>query len=110
MVACNNMSLGWNAPRDSVELVYTKGEPARLASQATNKQMHISFDPSPDYGGIAKAAAGKTFSNLDVGLYAAKASNPLELEIAIVKAVEAVKEGRGAVVEARMREEVLGLS
>jgi hypothetical protein len=96
-------------PRDSVELVYTKGEPARLASQATNKQMHISLGPSPDNGGIAKAAAGKAFGELETGLYAARASTGKELRIVIANAVKAVQEGRGAVVEAVMREEVLGL-
>ena len=45
---------GWNAPRKSLLLVHPDG----LGSQATNEEINISFDPVPDFSGIAKAAAG----------------------------------------------------
>lgn len=72
--------------------------------------MHISFDPSPDYGEIAKAAAGKNFGGLDGGLFTARASTAEELRKVVAKAVKQVKGGRGAVVEAVLREEVLNSS
>src|SRR5690606_19534230 len=43
--------LGWNAPRRSLLLVHPDG----LGSKATNEEINISFEPSPDYAGIAKA-------------------------------------------------------
>jgi thiamine pyrophosphate-dependent acetolactate synthase large subunit-like protein len=86
---------GWNAPRNSMNLVHPDG----LAFQATNEELHISFEPSPDYSWIAKAASGKKFGGLDGGLLAAKVSTSMELGTVLEEAVTAVKEGRGAVVE-----------
>jgi thiamine pyrophosphate-dependent acetolactate synthase large subunit-like protein len=87
--------LGWNAPRRSHELVHPHG----LAATATNKQMHISFDPPPDYGGIAKASTGSSFGGLNAGLFAGKASTARELKELLDEAVKAVQGGRGALVE-----------
>ena len=90
------MRKGWNAPRKSLELVHPTG----LASTSPNKDLHISFEPSPDYGGIAKAAAGGSFGGVKKGLFTGRAENPQELKEVLAQAVEAVEEGRGAVVEA----------
>lgn len=98
--------LGWNAPRRSLELV----QPSEQASKASNKEMHISFDPSPDYGGIAKAAAGTRFGSLDGGLLAKKASTVRELGDVLKVAVKSVSEGRGAVVEVVLNVDEMGES
>lgn len=45
---------GWNAPRRSLLLVHPEGE----GSKVDNKALNISFEPTPDFAGIAKAAAG----------------------------------------------------
>ncbi|CAI6087161.1 unnamed protein product [Clonostachys chloroleuca] len=45
---------GWNAPRRPMLLVHPNG----LAAKATNEEIKISFEPAPDYAGIAKAAGG----------------------------------------------------
>jgi len=68
--------------------------------------MHISFDPSPNYEGIAKAAAGNSFGQLAGNMYTARASTADDLKSVIAQAVIEVKAGRGAVVNAVMREEV----
>jgi len=86
---------GWNAPRRSLELI----QPSQRAALATNKEMHISFDPSPDYSGIAKAAAGPNFGSLEGGMFTGKASKASDLAELLKHAVEAVKSGRGAVIE-----------
>jgi len=93
--------VGWNAPRKSLELVHPDG----LASTSKNKDLHISFDPSPEYGGIAKAAAGDNFSGSEGSLYTAKADSVETLKKVIAHAVQAVNAGRGAVVEAKLDEE-----
>jgi thiamine pyrophosphate-dependent acetolactate synthase large subunit-like protein len=36
---------GWNAPRKSAQLVH----PAGYTASATNEELNISLDPSPDY-------------------------------------------------------------
>lgn len=92
---------GWNAPRKSLELVHPTG----LASISPNKDLHISLEPSPDYGGIAKAAAGESFGESKVGLFTGKADNAQKLEAVLAKAIEAVREGRGAVVEAILEDD-----
>ncbi|KUJ08326.1 acetolactate synthase [Mollisia scopiformis] len=101
-VVLNNR--GWNAPRRSYELVHPHG----LGATATNKQMHISFDPPPDYGGIAKAAAGSSFGGLDSGVFAARASTASELKEVLHQAVQAVQDGRGALVEAVLSVDEMG--
>jgi hypothetical protein len=54
--------------------------------------MNISFDPVPDYAGIAKAAAGHE-------LFAAKVSQASELEDVLKKAVDSVLSGTTAVID-----------
>lgn len=79
---------GWNAPKHSYLLVHPDGE----ASRATNEEINISFDPSPDYAGIAKAAAGGE-------LHAARAGAAAELEGVLAEAIKAVEGGVSAVVD-----------
>ncbi|CAG8982442.1 hypothetical protein HYALB_00007121 [Hymenoscyphus albidus] len=87
---------GWNAPRRSHDLVHPKG----LGATVINKEMHISLDPSPDYGGIAKAAAGSTFGATGEGLFTGKARTADELKLLLEQAVASVKSGKGALIEA----------
>jgi thiamine pyrophosphate-dependent acetolactate synthase large subunit-like protein len=82
---------GWNAPRKSLLLVHPDGE----GSRATNEELNISFAPTPDYAGIAKAAAGKN-------LFTATVERADELEKVMKRAVESVESGIGAVVEVRV--------
>lgn len=82
---------GWNAPRRSMLLVHPDGE----GSRATNEELNISFAPTPDYSGIAKAAAGGE-------LWAGRASTVAELSDALPKAVESVLNGKTAVLEAQL--------
>jgi hypothetical protein len=67
--------------------------PDGYASKATNEELNISFDPTPDYAGIAKAAAGGH-------LWAERATSAKELEELLPKAIAAVKGGMGAVLDA----------
>lgn len=62
------------------------------ASKATNDELAIEFDPSPDYSGIAKAASGGD-------IWAGKAATVAELEAKLREAVEVVKGGTSAVLE-----------
>ncbi len=77
---------GWRAPRLSAIGVHPHG----LASQGDD--IAISFEPPPDYAGIAAAAGGahgETIKRVD------------EVEAAIARAVRAVREeGRSAVINA----------
>ncbi|KAJ9136845.1 Thiamine pyrophosphate enzyme [Pleurostoma richardsiae] len=82
---------GWNAPRNSLLLVHPDG----LGSKATNEEINISFDPVPDYSGIAKAAAGGS-------LHAARVDNTADLEGVLKAAIEAVKAGETAVVDCKV--------
>ena len=70
--------------------------------------MHISFDPSADYGGIAKAAAGRSFGDTKRALFTGRAETIQELKSVLKQAVEAVKEGRGGVVEAVLEDDDVG--
>ena len=69
--------------------------PDGAGSKATNEELNISFDPSPDYAGIAKAAAGGN-------LWAEHASTAKELDELLPKAIESVKNGIGAVLDAHL--------
>jgi thiamine pyrophosphate-dependent acetolactate synthase large subunit-like protein len=95
---------GWNAPRNSMNLVHPDG----LAFKASNEELHISLEPSPDYSGIAKAASGEKFGEMKGGLFAAKVSSSEELGRVLAEAVSVVKGGRGAVVEVLLEEEKAG--
>ncbi|KAG8156459.1 hypothetical protein KVR01_013693 [Diaporthe batatas] len=88
-VVLNNK--GWNAPRNSLLLVHPDG----LGSKATNEEINISFDPVPDYSGIAKAAAGGK-------LHAAKVDSAADLDAVLREAIESVKNGQPAVVDAKV--------
>lgn len=82
---------GWNAPRRSLLLVHPSGD----GSRASNEELNISFKPSPDYAGIARAAAGGD-------LWADRASTIEELGAKLKEAVDVVKGGKGAVLEAQL--------
>ena len=82
---------GWNAPRKSLLLVHPDG----AGSKVGNEELNISFAPTPDYPGIAKAAAGGN-------LWTGTAANVHELVDLLPKAVESVKGGVGAVLEAQL--------
>ncbi|KAK7949488.1 thiamine pyrophosphate enzyme- N-terminal TPP binding domain-containing protein [Apiospora saccharicola] len=82
---------GWNAPRKSMMLVHPEG----LGSKATNEEINISFDPVPDFSGIAKAAAGGE-------LFAAKVEKADELEGVLAQAIAAVKGGQSAVLDCKV--------
>lgn len=84
-------NVGWNAPRKSLELVHPHG----LGSKVSNKEIHISFDPTPDYAGIAVAAAGGK-------IWGGKASSVEELKERLREAVDAVRSGRSAVLDAQL--------
>ena len=90
----NAKKKGWNAPRRSLLLVHPSGP----GSRATNEELNISFAPSPDYAGIARAAAGGG----ERGLWADRASTVDELTRKLKEAVDAVKMGRGAVLDAQL--------
>ncbi|KFY80747.1 hypothetical protein V499_00455 [Pseudogymnoascus sp. VKM F-103] len=80
---------GWHAPKRSLLLVHPDG----LGSKATNEELNISFAPTPDYAGIAKAAAGGK-------LFAEKVAKASDLEGVLQRAVDAVKGGTTAVIDA----------
>ncbi|KAE8555675.1 hypothetical protein EYB25_000373 [Talaromyces marneffei] len=82
---------GWNAPRRSLLLVHPDGE----GSKASNEEMNISFDPTPDYARIAKAAAGGE-------LWAGRASTVGELAEKLPQAIQSVLDGKSAVLEAQL--------
>lgn len=82
---------GWNAPRRSMLLVHPDGD----GSRATNEDLNISFAPTPDYAGIAKAAAGGE-------LWAGRAATVGELAERLPQAVQSVLNGKTAVLEAQL--------
>jgi thiamine pyrophosphate-dependent acetolactate synthase large subunit-like protein len=82
---------GWHAPRRSLLLVHPDG----VGSKATREDLNISFAPSPDYAGIAKAAAGGN-------LFAGQAETAAELDSVLQEAVQMVRGGVPAVVDCRL--------
>lgn len=72
-------------------LVHPNGE----GSKVSNEELNISFAPTPDYAGIAKAAAGGD-------LYAARADTAEELDKVLAEAVEKVLGGMPAVIDAHL--------
>lgn len=84
-------SSGWNAPRKSLLLVHPEG----LGSKATNEEINISFDPVPDYGGIAKAAAGGE-------IHTAKVERAADLSAVLEEAIAKVQAGQSAIVDAKV--------
>jgi len=91
LVPTNFRAPGWNAPRHSYLLVHPNGE----ASRASNEEINISFDPVPDYAGIAKAAAGGE-------LHAARVDRAEDLEKVLAEAVKVVEGGVAAVVDVKV--------
>lgn len=61
----------------------------------SNDELNIAFTPTPDYAGIARAAAGGE-------LWAGHASSTAELNRLLPLAVQAVLDGRGAVLDAQL--------
>lgn len=82
---------GWNAPRKSLLLVHPEGE----ASKVSNEELNISFSPTPDYAGIARAASGGK-------IWAGCTSKAEELDRLLKEAVETVMSGTSAVLEAQL--------
>ncbi|KAL5116188.1 hypothetical protein ACEQ8H_005965 [Pleosporales sp. CAS-2024a] len=82
---------GWNAPRRSMLLVHPNGE----GSKVSNEELNISFAPTPDYSGIAKAASGGE-------IWAGHASTADELNKLLPEAIQAVLDGRSAVLDAHL--------
>jgi hypothetical protein len=72
-------------------LIHPDGE----AAEATNEEMNISFDPPPDYAGIA-AAAGTG------DIFALKVTKADGLEAVLRDAVAKVKGGQTTVVDCRI--------
>ncbi|KAI7229944.1 thiamine diphosphate-binding protein [Hortaea werneckii] len=88
-IVLNNQ--GWNAPRKSLMLVHPQGE----GSKVDNEALNISFAPTPDYSGIAKAASGQE-------CWAAHAGTVQDLQRLLPEAVKAVQGGRCAVLDAHL--------
>ncbi|KAI9672467.1 MAG: hypothetical protein M1817_003233 [Caeruleum heppii] len=89
---------GWRAPLRSALLVHPSG----LSSTATPSELNISFGPTcPDYGGIARAAAGGSEGpdGRDSWLWTAKVRTVDDLTTMLPLAIQAVDEGRGAVLD-----------
>ncbi|KAK4661104.1 uncharacterized protein QC763_001350 [Podospora pseudopauciseta] len=82
---------GWNAPRRSLLLVHPDG----LGAGATNDDIHIAFNPSPDYAGIAKAAAGGD-------VFAERVDQAADLVDVLKRAIQAVQNGQTAVVDCKV--------
>jgi hypothetical protein len=66
-----------------------------MGSKVDNKALNISFAPTPDYSGIAKAAAGGE-------AWAAHAGTVEELKKLLPEAVAAVKAGTVAILDAHL--------
>ncbi len=79
---------GWKAPRFSAVAVHPEGYASR------GDDIGVSFEPAPDYSGIAAAAGGA---------FARKVERLEELEQAVADGVSAVRdEGRAAVLDVRL--------
>jgi hypothetical protein len=69
--------------------------PDGLGSKADNEELNISFNPTPDYAGIAKAAAGGN-------LCAMRAGSIEELAKLLPEAVAKVQSGVSVVMDAHL--------
>ena len=74
-----------------MQLVHPHGE----GSKVDNRALNISFAPTPDYAGIAKAASGGH-------CWAGYADTVKDLETLLPQAVGAVKGGVSAVLDAHL--------
>ena len=79
---------GWNAPRRSMLLVHPNGE----GSKVSNEELNISFAPTPNYSGIARAASGDE-------IWAGHASTADELAKLLPEAIKTVLGGTSAVLD-----------
>ncbi|OQD95573.1 hypothetical protein PENSOL_c019G07626 [Penicillium solitum] len=82
---------GWNAPRRSMLLVHPDGH----GSKVGNRELNISFDPSPDYSGIARAAS-------DGNIHAARVKDVADLVPVLKQAIGIVQGGTSAVIDAHV--------
>ncbi|KAL9063160.1 MAG: hypothetical protein Q9157_008379 [Trypethelium eluteriae] len=88
-------SVYWIAARYDIPILTIVLNNRGAAAASTNEDIHISFAPTPDYSGIAKAAAGGK-------LYAGIAGRAEDLEKVLEEAVRSVKAGVSAVVDAHL--------
>lgn len=72
--------------------------------------MHISLDPPPDYGGIAKASAGSSFGGSKNSMFVGKATTASEFKDLLEQAVRSVQGGTSALVEAVLAVDEMGES
>ncbi|KAJ5122196.1 Thiamine pyrophosphate enzyme C-terminal TPP-binding [Penicillium atrosanguineum] len=77
---------GWNAPKVSALLVHKNG----LSSKSNRRDLNISFEPSPDYPGIATAAGNA---------WGATVTQQSEVDMAIKEGTRIVQGGKCAVIE-----------
>uniref|UniRef100_A0A0B7KN73 Uncharacterized protein n=1 Tax=Bionectria ochroleuca TaxID=29856 RepID=A0A0B7KN73_BIOOC len=82
---------GWNAPRNSMELVHPNG----YGSKISNEELNISFSPTPDFSGIAKAAAGGN-------AWAGVVESADDVQRLLPEAIAAVRSGISAIMEVRL--------
>jgi ABC-type phosphate/phosphonate transport system substrate-binding protein len=66
--------------------------PDGLGSKVSNGELNISFEPSPDYSGIARAAS-------DGNIHAAQVSDRGKLQSVLKEAIEVVQNGTSAVID-----------
>jgi hypothetical protein len=92
---------GWKAPRNSTALVYPDG----LNKTATDEELNISFNPSPNYAALFEAAAGSGSTKVAGGwMKGVRVSTVKDLRKELEEAAERVQvEGRGVLVEALMQ-------
>lgn len=64
-------------------------------SKVDNRELNISFHPSPDYSGIARAAS-------DGNIYAARLKDVADLVPVLKEAIEIVQAGTSAVIDAHV--------
>lgn len=69
--------------------------PDGLGSKVSNGELNISFEPSPDYSGIARAASGGN-------IHAARVDDRSKLESVLKEAIEVVQSGTSAVIDAHV--------
>ena len=81
--------LGWKAPRNSTALVYPDG----LNKGASDDELNVSFEPSPDYAKLAEAAAGA--SSGDSWIKGATVSTVAQFRDALQTATELVGARKG---------------
>lgn len=94
-------SLGWKAPRNSVQMVYPDG----LNKDASDDELNLSFKPSPNYAQLAEAAAGS--GDGEGWIKGLRVVNVAELRRALKQAHEVVGNRRGGIlIEALMERTV----